>query len=206
MEILIYENGPFMVNSYLVINKETSACFILDPGFEVNPLLEKIRSDKLNLEAIIATHGHIDHVEGVNAIKKKYPVPFMVNELDKPLLETIPVQARMFGVPDPGVPVPDANLPTEGNITVAGLTLELLYTPGHSRGSVSIQIDSVVFSGDALFNFSIGRTDLPGGDYVELISSIKEKLFTLPDDIRVLPGHGPETTIGREKTMNPFFN
>ncbi len=206
VKVLKHENGPFLVNSYLVINETSNEAFILDPGHDTAPLLEAIEKENLNLTAIVATHGHLDHVEGVTKVQETYNVPFIVNDGDRQLIETIPVQAGMFGVPAPGVPVISEVLPLSGTKEVAGLTMELLHTPGHSPGSVSIKIENIVFSGDALFNFSIGRTDLPGGNYEELISSIKDKLFSLPDDTTVLPGHGPGTTIGNEKKMNPFLS
>lgn len=203
MDIFTLANGPFMVNSYLVVNGRRG--FIIDPGSGIKPLLTKIESEKLELEAIIATHGHIDHIEGVNAVKRKFKVPFYVNDMDTDLIKTVRMQARMFGVPDPGEISSDRNLPSSGEIEVAGLKLGLMHTPGHSKGSVSIMIEDVLFSGDTLFNFSIGRTDLPGGDYEELITSIKSKILVMPDTTRVLSGHGPETTVGREKKMNPFL-
>jgi hydroxyacylglutathione hydrolase len=203
MQIYTLANGPFMVNSYLVVNDKKA--FIIDPGSGIKPILVKIESEKLDLEAIIATHGHIDHVDGVGIVKKKFDVPLYVNDLDTDLLRSLQMQARMFGVPDPGPVAADRNLPLSGDITVAGMTLELYHTPGHSKGSVSIKIDDVLFSGDTLFNFSIGRSDLPGGSYRELISSIKNKILIMPDETRVLSGHGPETTVGKEKKMNPFL-
>ncbi len=206
VKILKFENGPFMVNSYLVINENSKESFVIDPGYDVSGILETIKKDNLNLVAIVATHGHLDHVEGVTAVQDVHRVPFIVNDGDKELIETVPMQARMFGVPDPGVPEIAEILPLSGTMQLAGVTLELFHTPGHSPGSISILIGNVVFSGDALFNFSIGRTDLPGGNYEVLIQSIREKLFSLPDDTLVMPGHGPDTTIGNEKTMNPFFN
>jgi len=205
MNIISYANGPFMVNSYLVINEENKSCFILDPGYDVDRLIEEVKSKNLKMEAIVATHGHIDHIEGVNDVLNIFDVPFFVNELDKELIDTVSMQARMFGVKDPGTIKETINLPLEGTITIAGIEMKLLHTPGHSQGSVSIVIEDVVFSGDTLFNFSIGRTDLPGGDYTQLIQGIETKLFTLPDETRVLSGHGPETTVGKEKKMNPFF-
>lgn len=204
MEIYTLPNGPFMVNSYLIVNGKKG--FILDPGSGIKPLLVKAESEKLEIEAILATHGHIDHIDGVNKTKEKFNVPFYANSLDMELIQSVQTQARMFGVPDPGQVIPDRNLPLSGEIQIAGLTLELYHTPGHSKGSVSIRIDDVLFSGDTLFNFSIGRTDLPGGDYEELISSIKNQIFTMPDETRVLSGHGPETTVGKEKKMNPFLS
>jgi len=206
MEIDVCANGPFVVNSYLVSNGKR--CFLIDPGLQISPLLDKIEKNNLKLEAILATHGHIDHIDGVASVKKKFSAPFYVNMGDKDLIDTVSVQARMFGVPDPGNVSVDKELPSSGEIEIAGLKINLLYTPGHSKGSVSLYLESenVVFSGDALFNFSIGRTDLPGGNYEKLISSIRKKLFVLPDKTRVLSGHGPETTIGHEKKLNPFFN
>ncbi len=206
VEVLRFENGPFMVNSYLLVNKKTGESIIIDPGYDVSGVISAVKQKGRSLVAIVATHGHLDHVEGVNAVKKEFDVPFLVNERDNELVATVSMQARMFGVPDPGVPEISESLPLEGSIELAGIPMELRHTPGHSPGSVSILVEKVVFSGDALFNFSIGRTDLPGGSYEELISSIREQLFTLPDDILVMPGHGPETTIGNEKAMNPFFN
>ncbi|HNX23948.1 MAG TPA: MBL fold metallo-hydrolase [Spirochaetota bacterium] len=204
MEIYTLPNGPFMVNSYLIVNGKKG--FFLDPGSGIKPLIVKAESDKIEIEAIIATHGHIDHIDGVNKVKQKFDVQFYANNLDMELIQSVQMQARMFGVPDPGEVIPDRNLPLNGEIQMAGLTLELFHTPGHSKGSVSIKIDDVLFSGDTLFNFSIGRTDLPGGNYEELITSIRNRIFVLPDNTRVLSGHGPETTVGREKQMNPFLS
>jgi hydroxyacylglutathione hydrolase len=205
LKVMSLENGPFLVNSYLIINEDARSSFIIDPGSNVEPLLDHIRSGNLSLEAIIATHGHIDHVAGVNAVKARNEAPFYINALEEQMLASIPVQARMFGVSDPGKIIIDKALPESGDCKVAGITVSILHTPGHSPGSLSFYFDGIVFCGDSLFNFSIGRTDLPGGNYGQLISSIEERLFTLPDETRVLTGHGPETTIGKEKQMNPFF-
>lgn len=205
MQILVFENGPFLVNTYLVINEACNKAFIIDPGSDIEPMLDEIKKRSITLEAIINTHGHIDHIAGVNLVKEHYNVPFYLNELDLPLLQTASMQARMFGVSDPGLITIDHNLPLSGKISVAGIEMKLLHTPGHSVGSISFYLEDVVFSGDALFNYSIGRTDLPGGSYPDLIASIKEKLFVLPDETRVLPGHGPATTVIFERENNPFF-
>jgi len=205
LKIVSLENGPFMVNSYLIINEDTRSSFIIDPGSDVVSLLDHVRNENLALEAILATHAHIDHVAGVNTVKARYDVPLCVNVLEQEIISSVSVQARMFGVADPGKVIIDKTLPGEGDFTVVGITISILHTPGHSPGSLSFYFDGVVFCGDSLFNFSIGRTDLPGGNYGQLISAIETRLFTLPDETRVLSGHGPETTIGQEKRMNPFF-
>lgn len=206
MKIATFENGPFMVNTYLVTDEGTGRSFVIDPGSDVSPLVNHIVCHGLAVEAIVNTHGHIDHIAGVNPLKRRFSVPLYMNAGDEDMLKAVSVQARMFGVADPGPVTIDETLPESGTISVAGIELILLHTPGHSRGSLSFLTGDVVFTGDALFNFSIGRTDLPGGNYTELITSIREKLFSLPDSTRVLCGHGPGTDIGTEKRLNPFLN
>lgn len=205
MKIKKFENGPFAVNTFLITNKKNNEGIVLDPGSDTSELINFINKEKVKIKAIIATHGHIDHVAGVDKIKKEYNVPFYLNELDNQLLEMIPAQAKMFGIKSSGVPTVDKKLPLSGEIEIAGFKIKLLHTPGHSAGSVSLLFGNVVFVGDALFNMSIGRTDLPGGNHSTLISSIKKKLFTLPENTVVYCGHGPETKIGTEKSSNPFF-
>lgn len=205
MKIMMYENGPFMVNTYLVVNEVNNEGFILDPGSGLHTLMTQIEKDTITIRAIICTHAHIDHIAGAKLVQDSYSAPLYLNKLEEGLLHSIQTQARMFGVPDPGMPHVDHNLPETGSLEIAGMSFTLLHTPGHSPGSISLYAEDVVFSGDALFNMSIGRTDLPGGDYQVLISAIQDKLFTLPDETAVLCGHGPETRIGFEKRMNPFF-
>ncbi|MDY6968329.1 MAG: MBL fold metallo-hydrolase [Spirochaetota bacterium] len=201
----MYENGPFFVNSYLIVNKVNNKALIIDPGSEVLPLFQKVEKEKLNVEAVLCTHGHLDHVVGVNGIQKRLNIPFYMNQKDAFLLDSIPTQARMFGVMEPEKPKIDYNLEEDSEITIADINIKLLYTPGHSPGSISFLIDDSVISGDTLFNFSIGRSDLGGGNHELLLKSIREKIFTLPDKTHVFPGHGPETTVAKEKEFNPFF-
>lgn len=206
MKIFCYENGPFMVNTYLVVDEKEKRGFVIDPGQDISALMHRIKENAFIIEGMIATHGHIDHVAGVNRLKNQFQIPFYCNAADEDLLKMIPSQSRMFGVPNTGVPVIDKMLPDEGDLELAGFRMKLLHTPGHSAGSVSIKIGNALFSGDTLFNFSIGRTDLPGGSYGTLIQSIRKKILTLPDDTAVYPGHGPGTTVGTEKRVNPFLN
>ena len=201
----MYENGPFFVNSYLIVNKVNNKALIIDPGSEVLPLFQKVEKENLNVEAVLCTHGHLDHVVGVNGIQKRLNIPFYMNQKDAFLLDSIPTQARMFGVMEPEKPKIDYNLEEDSEITIADINIKLLYTPGHSPGSISFLIDDSVISGDTLFNFSIGRSDLGGGNHELLLKSIREKIFTLPDNTHVFPGHGPETTVAKEKEFNPFF-
>lgn len=203
MQVFTQANGPFMVNSYLVVNGKSGILF--DPGSGINSLLGRVKSDNITIEAIIATHGHIDHIDGVNMAKSKTGAPFYISALDLPLVQNAQMQANMFGLPQIKAITVEKELPISGDIKIAGLNLALFHTPGHSKGSVSILIEDYLFSGDVLFNYSIGRTDLPGGDYAELINSIKKNLLIMPDNTRVLSGHGPETTIGIEKANNPFL-
>lgn len=205
MKIVVLQNGPFMVNSFLMINEGTSRGIMIDPGNDIESLLKIVEKEKIDLDGIIATHGHIDHINGVNRVKERKNALFYMCNLDKELVESVSVQASMFGIKDPGRITIDRDLPCQGELKIADMDIKLLHTPGHSKGSVSLLVENTLFSGDALFNMSIGRTDLPGGNYSELINSIKDKIFTLPDTTRVLPGHGPETTVGNEKKMNPFF-
>lgn len=205
MNVLQFENGPFMVNTYLVTNDKTGEAFIIDPGSDLGPLMHTVEKDGITIGAIVCTHAHIDHVAGASRVQKAFSAPLYLNALEEEWVKALPVQARMFGVPDPGIPTIDRDLPASGTIELAGMNFTLLHTPGHSPGSISLHADGVVFSGDALFNMSIGRTDLPGGDYQTLINAIRDKLFTLPGETRVFCGHGPATTIAQEKRMNPFF-
>ena len=203
MQVYTLANGPFMVNSYMVVNNDKG--IIIDPGSGIDPLLNKADSEGVTIEAVIATHGHIDHIDGVNRAKAKTGAPFYISALDTELVKNVQMQANMFGLTPVAAITTEKELPVSGDIKIAGLDCALFYTPGHSKGSVSILIEDYLFSGDVLFSYSIGRTDLPGGDYSELINSIRKNLLIMPDETRVLSGHGPETTIGIEKKHNPFL-
>lgn len=200
--------NPLETNCYLIADND-GAVAVVDPGCygdkEAAALEEAL--DGLRPEAILLTHGHPDHVYGVARLARKYGIPVMLSADDKYIMERCGTLASMFGLHDVDlgfttVPVSDGDL-----VKVGRLELRAMATPGHTPGGVSwyCASEKVVFSGDSLFAGSIGRTDMPGGDYDFLMDSILHKLMTLPEDTLVLPGHGPETTIGREAATNPFL-
>ena len=164
--------------------------------------------DGRRLTAILLTHAHIDHILGVPVLLADHEVPVHMHPESRPMLDRAASMASMFGLPTPDISFETMPLPASGLVEGLILPLEARFTPGHCPGHVSLYWPEagVVFAGDALFQDSIGRTDLPGGDLTLLSCSIRERLYTLPPDTRVLPGHGPETTIGHEQVFNPFVN
>lgn len=194
--------GMLETNCYLVADISTKEACLIDPGSDARPIKSFIDKEGLELKFIINTHGHGDHI-GANA---SFKVPIFIHRLDKDFLKDPGLNmSRMFmmGIVSPGAD----RLLEEGNILkLGGLELKILHTPGHTPGSVSVVLDGVVFTGDALFAGSIGRSDFEYGDQDLLIRSITQKLFTLKDDTVVYPGHGEPSTIGEEKKHNPFFS
>lgn len=206
MQILIHENGYYVVNTYIIINEENKECIFLDPGEETDPLVRKVNNDGLKPVAIVCTHGHIDHMEGVLELKKKYDIPFYMNEKDWHHIQNVSYQESVLqGIPAQGVPNPDENLPHEGTITLAGIEFQLIHSPGHTKGSVSLYAHGSLFTGDTLMSLSIGRTNISGASEVELLHTIQERFFKLPENTMVYPGHGPVTTIQQEKRLNPYI-
>ena len=195
--------GSLQTNCY-ILQSNTSG-IIIDPGDEPERILRFVRDIQVTPSHIVATHTHFDHVLGVDKIRAKLNIPFLIHHDDLSMLESLQNRVRQimgFEVPPP--PKVDRYLKDGEALKVGDETIHVLHTPGHSPGSVSLSGNGYVFTGDALFNQSIGRTDLPGGNLNTLIHSIREKLFELNDDTTVYPGHGPETTIGDEKLANPF--
>ena len=183
---------------------------IIDPGCadagERAELEAFISKNQLKVKLLLNTHCHIDHVLGNHFIKEKYGVPFLMHESDLPVLKAQEVLAPHYGVFDYHGATPDKFLKENDVINFGNQSLKVLFVPGHAPGHIAFYVENIriVISGDVLFYNSIGRTDLPGGNYQQLIDSIHQKLFTLPDDVTVYPGHGPETTIDIEKKTNPF--
>jgi glyoxylase-like metal-dependent hydrolase (beta-lactamase superfamily II) len=207
IEVISQTVGIFAENSYFLVEPSSLEAVAIDPGDEADRLLDVVRGRALTVRFILNTHGHIDHVGAVAEVKAATGAPFHIHEADLPFLEALPGQAAMFGLASPPVPGVDGHLKDGQVFTLGqdGISIQVIETPGHSPGSVSFRVGEVVFSGDALFQGSIGRTDLPGGDHETLLRSIHERLLVLPDATRVYPGHGPPTTIGRERRTNPFL-
>ena len=184
------------------------SAIVVDPGDDVGRIIDALKRHGLKVKAIIATHAHIDHVGALASLKQLTGAPAMMHEGDVPLYEHLAQQAAWLGVPTPSTTTLDRLLVEGQRIDVGGRALQVVHTPGHSPGSVSFVVDEnipTVLSGDTLFAGSIGRTDLWGGSFPEIIESIRRKLLTFPDEVVVVPGHGPLTTIGAERATNPFL-
>lgn len=210
-EVVQLTFNPFQENTYLVYD-ETKKCVIFDPGChsasEQQALRQKITELELQPVRLINTHCHLDHVFGNKYVAETYGLGLEIHALELPVLEAVPTVCRMYGLPEPEPsPAPNRFLEADTSLTFGNTTLEMLFTPGHSPGSLSFYCakDRFVIAGDVLFYGSIGRTDLPGGHYDTLITSIKDKLLPLGDDITVYPGHGPATRMGYERQNNPFL-
>ena len=206
MTIVQIPNGMFAENCYLVVDEQAGECAIVDPGEEAGLILHKIRDTGAKPIGIWLTHAHLDHVLGVPRVAEETGVPVWLHPGDRPLYDAVPEQAAWFGLaPASRLPPPDHELAHGMRLRVGTLDVEVRHAPGHSPGSVCFVTAGMALSGDVLFAGSIGRTDLPGGDFETLIASIERELLPLSDDTIVYSGHGPETTIGRERRTNPFL-
>jgi glyoxylase-like metal-dependent hydrolase (beta-lactamase superfamily II) len=195
--------GRLQTNCYIVQSK--AEAMIIDPGDEPERIFRFVKDINVTSTRIVATHTHFDHVLGVDGVRKATKAPFLIHADDLPMLQSMQSRVREFmGFEVPPPPMVDSFLKDGELLKLGDGTIRVLHTPGHSLGSISLVGDGYVLTGDALFNQSIGRTDLPGGDLKTLMHSIRDRLFKLDDDTVVYPGHGPETTIGDEKLANPF--
>ena len=198
--------GPLQVNCYIVFDEKTKEAVVIDPGDDGQEILGLVKGKGLKVKYIVNTHANFDHVGANQLLKDSTGAELLIHEADSVLLSTTASHARMFGMTAPSSPKADRYVKQGDVLSVGEQTLTVLHTPGHSAGGISLVGDGVVFTGDALFAGSIGRTDLPGGDLMTLITSIKTNLMSLPDDTVVLSGHGPQSTIGDERRENPFLN
>ena len=196
--------GPIQANCFILGCEKTKVAVVIDPGDEVDRILFTLAESQLTVKYIINTHGHFDHVGGNKRLKEATSAELMIHKEDVLMLEQLSATAGSFGLSAENSPGPDKLLEEGETLTFGEITLHVIHTPGHSLGGVSLHTNGALFVGDTLFAGSIGRTDLPGGDYGILIASIQNKLFPLGDDVTVYTGHGPETTIGHEKRTNPF--
>lgn len=206
MNVVQIPNGVFAENCYLIVDEPAAACAIVDPGEEAGLILHKVAETGAKPVGIWLTHAHVDHVLGVARVAMETGAPVWLHPADRALYDAVPDQAAWFGlVAPPGLPAPDREMAHGAELAVGELRFAVRHTPGHSPGSVCLIGPGIVFSGDVLFAGSIGRTDLPGGDFETLIGSIERELLPLPDDTILYSGHGPESTIGRERRTNPFL-
>ena len=199
--------GPLRCNCTILGDELTHEAVVVDPGDNLPEILFRLQKHGLTLRQIVVTHAHIDHVGGAALLKKVTGAPVFLNKHDLELLGAMEMQAGWLGVPTPEVAPPDASADDRTKIGLAALPAEVIHTPGHTQGSICLLFpgQNLLLAGDTLFAGSIGRTDLPGGDGRQILRSLRERLLVLPDTTRVLPGHGPETTIGEERQSNPFL-
>jgi glyoxylase-like metal-dependent hydrolase (beta-lactamase superfamily II) len=209
LSVQIFEFNAFSENTY-VVSDETKEAVIIDPGCysreEQRELVSYAEGQQLKVKYILNTHGHIDHVLGNDFTKDKFKAPLLISKLDLATTRAVKNYAPLYGFDAYRDAEPDQLLSEGDAISFGNTSWKILFLPGHSAGHIGFYDvkEKMIFSGDVLFSQSIGRTDLPGGNFETLISSIHQKLFTLPDDVLVYPGHGPSTTIGEEKISNPF--
>jgi hydroxyacylglutathione hydrolase len=195
--------GPLESNCFLVIEESSKECFITDPGDEPDRIVDFINENKLKVKYLICTHAHFDHVAAVPELQKETGAKIVIHKSDLPIYENSEEHAALWGFEIDPLPRPDIFISDGDKIDIGNMHFEILHTPGHSPGGICIYGEGIVITGDTLFAGAVGRTDLPGGDILKLKASF-QRLMSLPSEIRVLPGHGPETTIGREKTDNFF--
>lgn len=202
------ETGPLMVNCYIVGDEKSKEAVVIDPGGDVDNILEALAEDDLKCKMIINTHAHFDHIGGNKALADATGAGIHIHPDEKEMLKSMSSMAMHFGAEVEQSPDPVGFL-NEGDVIKLGkdIKIQVLLTPGHSPGSITLYIkdENLAIAGDVLFQFSIGRTDFPGGSHQQLLNSIKQKLYPLGDNCEIYPGHGPPTTIKQEKKYNPFL-
>ena len=199
--------GPLQCNCSIIGDEATREAMVIDPGDDIEDVLEIIRKHNLAVKQIVITHAHIDHVGGAMKLRAVTGAPILLNQNDYDLLKMLDVQAAWIGMPTPGKVEIDRSISTGETIAAGAHTAQVLHTPGHTEGSICLYFaaEKKLIAGDTLFAGSIGRTDLPGGDMKKIMQSLHHTLLTLPDETVVIPGHGELTTIGEERESNPFL-
>ncbi len=199
------ELGPFASNCYLVGAESNKEGIIIDPGAEADEILQKVEDLGLEVKFIVLTHAHFDHVGALKETREATGARVAIHADDAGGLQAKRPVNPLFGFAFPSPPAPDQLLKDGDSLDIGDLRFRVLHTPGHTPGGICLLGEGVVFSGDTLFNLSIGRTDMPGGSYAQLLNGIHTKLMVLPESTIVYPGHGPQSTIGNERRMNPFL-
>ena len=199
--------GPLSCNCSILGDEASHEAIVVDPGDDISRIVATLARHQLTLKQIIVTHAHIDHIAGAQQLKRLTGAPILYNQLDLPLVKMMDIQASWLGIATPEVAPPDVNLTDNMPISIVGLSGTVFHTPGHTEGSSCLYLpdQSLLIAGDTLFAGSVGRTDLPGGNTRKLLTSIHDRLLPLPDETRVIPGHGAATTIGTERKSNPFL-
>lgn len=205
LTIIGIPNGQFVENCYLIADPATGEAVVVDPGEEPERFLAELERRRWRATAIWLTHAHVDHIMGVDAVKQATGAAIYLHPLDRRLYQSLPAQGEWLGLALPAPSAPDAALADGQRLRIGGHELVARHTPGHTPGSTSFVGDGFILGGDVLFSGSVGRTDLPGGDFNTLLASIQRVFLPLPDSTVVYSGHGPETTIGVERMTNPFL-
>lgn len=207
IEVRVFTSAGFGQNAYLVRAPESRRAVAVDPGGAVGAMVDALEAEGLDLEAILLTHSHVDHIEGVAELVRRTDAPVYLHPDARPLYDAAAQQAQMFGMPFEEPPAPDHPLRGGDVLALAGMRIEVRDAPGHAPGHVVLYVPDggVAFVGDVVFQGSIGRTDLPGGDFQQLMRSIREAVLSLPDETVLHSGHGPATTVGHERVSNPFL-
>lgn len=199
--------GPLQCNCSVVGDETTHEAIVIDPGDDIQRVLDVVQKHGLTVKQIVVTHAHIDHVGGAMKLKAATGAPVLLNQNDKMLLDMLDVQASWLGMRSPGTVSIDRDVTTGDKVQAGNIEGQVIHTPGHTEGSICIYFEpqKKLVAGDTLFAGSIGRTDLPGGDFKKIMNSLHERVLQLPDDVLVVPGHGPTTSIGEERETNPFL-
>jgi glyoxylase-like metal-dependent hydrolase (beta-lactamase superfamily II) len=197
--------GPLQENCYIVGEDDSGEGIIIDPGDEAQRIVAAAQRLGLTVRAIVNTHGHVDHIAAAQAVKETLGARLYLHPGDLRYLPDTVEQGAMFGIPDAREPVVDVHLSDGAEIPFGALKAQVIHVPGHTPGGCLLRIGDDVFCGDLIFSGSIGRTDLPGGDYVAIVDSLERAILSLPDHVRLHPGHGPSTTVAVERRFNPFL-
>jgi hydroxyacylglutathione hydrolase len=204
----IFPVGVLQCNCSIIGDEQTHEAMVIDPGDQVDEILDILRQQKLALKYIVVTHAHIDHVGGAMKLKAATGAPILMNQNDQALLKMLDMQAAWIGMRPPGAVQVDESIDDGQSIKIGNLSSNVIHTPGHTEGSICLFFpeERKLIAGDTLFAGSIGRTDLPGGSFEKIKRSLHNRVLALPDDVEVVPGHGPLTTIGEEREHNPFLS